>query len=139
MKELVQTAKSKANHVIQYSPTFESFEQHARTVATSRPACVCRIGAEAHSHRRGCVQAGLLNKQLEGARRTPKTYQAVSIHEIMEIRTLVGGLYKLGPDGLEMPDFVGFCESRGVSRGLAVELAKHLPTRAQKRIIEAVD
>jgi hypothetical protein len=35
MKELKQTAKSKANHVIQYSPTFEGFEQHARTAATS--------------------------------------------------------------------------------------------------------
>ena len=56
----------------------------------------------------------------------------------MEIRTLVGGLYKLGPDGLEMPDFVGFCESRGISRGLTVELAKHLPKRAQQRIIESL-
>ena len=56
----------------------------------------------------------------------------------MEIQTLVGGLYTLGPDGLEEPDFVAFCEIRGASRGLAVELAKHLPTRAQRRIIEAL-
>ena len=56
----------------------------------------------------------------------------------MEIRTLVGGLDKLGPDtdGLEMPDSLGFCESHGVSSVLAVELAKHLPKRSQQRIIE---
>ena len=84
----------------------------------AKSPCVCRIDAEAHPHGRGCCQAGLLNKQLEGARRTPKTYQAVSIHEIMEIRTLVGGLYKLGPVGLEMPDFLGFCASHGYRMSL---------------------
>ena len=101
---------------------------------------MCRIGAEAHPHRRGCCQAGLLNKQLEGARQTPKTYQAVSIHEIMEMRTLVGGLYTIGPNGFsnEMPDFVGFYVSRGVTRGIAVEFAKHLPKRTEQRFMEAI-
>jgi hypothetical protein len=97
---------------------------------------MCRIGAEAHPHS-GCCQARPLNKQLEGARRTPKTHQAVSIHKIMEIWTLVGGLYTIGPDGFEMPDFVGFCVSCGVSRGIAVEFVKHLPKRTQQRIMEA--
>ena len=36
----------------------------------------------------------------------------------------------------EMPDFLGFCASHGVSHVLAVELAKHLPKRSQQRIIE---
>jgi hypothetical protein len=37
-----------------------------------------------------------------------------------------------------MPDFVSLWFSRGVSRGIAVEFAKHLPKRTQQRIMEAI-
>lgn len=56
------------------------------------PAYMCRIDAEAHPNSCGCCCAGLLNKQQEGSRKTRKIYQAVRIHEIMEIQTLGRGL-----------------------------------------------
>ena len=47
---------------------------------------------------------------------------------------MIGGLYMIGPDGSEMPDFVGFCESEGKSRGIAVVVAQHLPKTMDSKL-----